>query len=67
MERISVGAREAAEMLGVSLTSLHRLTKAGLLHPWRLFGSKGDRYYSVVELREFVAKRTAVSVEEKNG
>jgi hypothetical protein len=59
---ISVPSRVAAKMLGISITSLAELTKAGELPHWRLH-SGGPRQYAVKDLEGFVERRIA----EANG
>lgn len=55
--QIAVGAREASRMLGISLTTLTKLTAAGELPCYRLFGDKGERFYPVAALKDFVVRR----------
>lgn len=57
MNQISVNALQAAKMLGISLSSLAKLTARGELRPYKLFGDKGSRYYWVRELEDFVKRR----------
>jgi excisionase family DNA binding protein len=45
-------AREAADYLRVSLASLHRMEKQGLLIPFRTVG--GHRRYSLTMLNEYL-------------
>jgi excisionase family DNA binding protein len=62
VQPISVPAREAAKMLGISVSSLTALTQAGELKHWRLHPG-GPRQYAVEELEGFVRRRIA----EANG
>lgn len=57
MKPISVGSLEAAKMLGISTSTLNRLTSRGELQPWRIFGDKGYRYFAVADLEDFVRRR----------
>lgn len=57
---ISVPARTAAKMLGISVGSLTALTNAGELKHWRLHPG-GPRQYAVKELEGFVERRIADS------
>jgi excisionase family DNA binding protein len=62
IQSISVGAREAAKMLGISVGSLTMLTQSGELRHWRLTPG-GPRQYLVRDLEGFVERRIA----EANG
>jgi DNA-binding transcriptional MerR regulator len=62
VQPISVPAREAAKMLGISVSSLTTLTNAGELKHWRLHAG-GPRQYAVKDLEGFVERRIA----EANG
>ena len=57
VQPIAVGAREASEMLGISITTLTKLTQSGELPCYRLFGDKGERFYPVSALKDFVVRR----------
>lgn len=47
-----IGAKEAARYLGISLNTLYRMEKAGLLFPYRTPG--GHRRYSLAMLDEYL-------------
>lgn len=57
MEKISVGSLEAAKMLGVSISTLNRLAKGGLIRHWRVYGDRGYRFFAVADLKDFVQRR----------
>lgn len=57
MEKISVGSLEAAKMLGVSMSTLNRLAKDGLIRHWRVYGDRGYRFFAVADLKDFVQRR----------
>lgn len=59
MKQISVRARDAAKMLGVSLPTLDRLTRAGEFRCWKVHGQHGPRFFAVADLEEFVKRRIA--------
>jgi excisionase family DNA binding protein len=45
-------AKEAADYLGVSIVTLHRMEKKGVLSPYRTLG--GHRRYSIEMLEEYL-------------
>lgn len=57
VKQIAVNVRQAAEMLGVSKTTMETMIKTGEIPYWRLHGHYGDRMIAVADLEAFVEKR----------
>ena len=55
-EKVAYSRKEAAEFLGISLATLDRVTKRGLLHPSR---ATRRPIYFIEELKRFLRETTA--------
>lgn len=58
-----VGTKQAAEILGVSISTIYRMVENGILHPSKTPG--GQRRFSVIQLEEYKEKSRGIVAPQK--
>jgi excisionase family DNA binding protein len=59
-DSLAVGAKDAAELLGISKRSFDEIVKSGEIPFWRI-RERGDRRFAVRDLELFIERRKGAS------